>query len=377
MSLQITKMFVPQSKYNIKCPYSMVPEYVTIHNTYNDASAMSEISYMISNNNQVSYHYAVDDIRAVQGIPEDQNTWNAGDGGSGKGNRKSIAIEICYSKSGGDRFTKAEQNAAYLAAAILKQRGWDISHLRKHQDWSGKYCPHRTLDMGWERFVSMVQSYLTGASQVVQNQVTITGNELYRVRKSWSDTSSQIGAYTNLDNAKAACIQGYSIYNKSGNVVYQNPIPAPVPVKKEFIPVITYQVYANGQWYAPVTNLSDYAGDGRNPIRAVMIKTDVGSIKYRVHVKAAGRWYGYVTGYNPGDPNNGYAGDGRNDIDAIEVYYTTPDGYIYRVAKYRVAVKGVDYYSWQRDNETSNGQDGYAGCLGKPIVKLQVTTETA
>ena len=28
----------------------MTPEYITVHNTYNDASAMSEISYMLGNN---------------------------------------------------------------------------------------------------------------------------------------------------------------------------------------------------------------------------------------------------------------------------------------------------------------------------------------
>ena len=59
------------------------------------------------------------------------------------------------------------------------------------------------------------------------------------------------------------------------------------------------------------------------------------------------------------DGNNGYAGDKRNDIDAVEVYYTTPSGYICKKAKYRLAPVGKGYYSWQYDNETSNGQDGY------------------
>ena len=53
--MQITKMLVPESKYNIKCPYEMTPEVIVIHNTANDASAMSEISYMIGNNNKVLY----------------------------------------------------------------------------------------------------------------------------------------------------------------------------------------------------------------------------------------------------------------------------------------------------------------------------------
>lgn len=30
------------------------------------------------------------------------------------------------------------------------------------------------------------------------------------------------------------------------------------------------------------------------------------------------------------------------------------------------------YYSWQFDNETENGQDGYAGCFGVAIDKFQL-----
>ena len=59
--IQIIKNLVPRSKYGIKCPYKMTPEYITVHNTANDASAKNEIQYMITNNNEVSFHFAVDD----------------------------------------------------------------------------------------------------------------------------------------------------------------------------------------------------------------------------------------------------------------------------------------------------------------------------
>ena len=133
-NLTITAVECPQNKYSIKCPYSMTPQYITVHNTANDATAMNEISYMLRNNNQVSFHYAVDETRAVQGIPLNRNAWHAGDGGKGTGNRKSIGIEICYSKSGGDRFLKAEKNAAILVAKLLKQYGWGIEKVKRHKD---------------------------------------------------------------------------------------------------------------------------------------------------------------------------------------------------------------------------------------------------
>ena len=140
MSLIIKKMPMPSDKIPYKCPYLMNPTRIVIHNTANDASALNEIKYMQSNTREVSFHYAVDDKMAVQGIDLWRNAWHAGDGPDGVGNRQGIAIEICYSKSGGPRFIKAEQNAAELAAQLLLDFGWGIDKITKHQDYANKYC---------------------------------------------------------------------------------------------------------------------------------------------------------------------------------------------------------------------------------------------
>ena len=167
--MNVIKNLVSQSKYSIKCPYSMTPEFIVVHNTANDASAANEVKYMISNNNQVSFHFAVDDKEIVQGLPLDRNAWACGDGGNGKGNRKGIQIEICYSKNGGGRFENAEKNAAKFIAQLLKERGWGVDKVKKHQDFSNKYCPHRTLDKGWASFVNMIKDYLNELNKPVQS----------------------------------------------------------------------------------------------------------------------------------------------------------------------------------------------------------------
>ena len=149
MTYTFKQNLVSKDKYSIKCPNAMNAEFIVVHNTANDASAENEISYMISNNNEVSYHYAVDDKEVIQGLPIDRNAWACGDGSNGKGNRKGIQIEICYSKSGGARFENAEKNAAKFIAQLLKERGWGVDKVKKHQDFANKYCPHRTLDKGW------------------------------------------------------------------------------------------------------------------------------------------------------------------------------------------------------------------------------------
>jgi hypothetical protein len=163
---------------------------------------------MKRNNNEVSFHYAVDDKEVVQGIPENRNAWHSGDGGNGKGNREGIAIEICYSKSGGEKFTKAEENAVELIVDILKRYGWGVDKVTKHQDYNGKYCPHRTLDLGWDRFIKMIEAKL--------NPVI----PLYRVRKSWDDAKSQVGAFRVLKNAKTVCKPGYYVFDENGKIVY-------------------------------------------------------------------------------------------------------------------------------------------------------------
>ena len=194
--MNIIKNLVSQDKYNVKCPYTMQPSRIVVHNTANDASARNEIAYMISNNQEVSFHYAVDDKEVVQGIPENRNAWHSGDGEHGTGNREGVAIEICYSKSGGDRFIQAEKNAVELIVDILKRYGWGVDKVTKHQDYNGKYCPHRTLDMGWSRFIKMIEAKMN--------------SKLYRV---------QVGAFANRANAEKLLNElkskGYSAFIKT------------------------------------------------------------------------------------------------------------------------------------------------------------------
>ena len=158
--MSLIQRLISPDKYSIKCPYTMTPKGICIHNTANDATASNEVAYMQSNNNEVSFHIAIDDVEAIQAIPFNRNTWHAGDGGSGQGNRNYISIEICYSKSGGLKFINAEKRAAKEVAALLKQYGWTINNVKKHRDFSNKYCPHLTLDLGWQRFLNMIQAEL-------------------------------------------------------------------------------------------------------------------------------------------------------------------------------------------------------------------------
>jgi len=61
---------------------------------------------------------------------------------------------------------------------------------------------------------------ITGVDPRYTSNTINSSSIIYRVRKSWSDTSSQIGAYSSLDNAKNACKSGYYVFDGNGNIVY-------------------------------------------------------------------------------------------------------------------------------------------------------------
>ena len=211
---------------------------VTVHNTdwirvangTTPAEQYTRATYN-GNMNDVRVHYYVDHVCAWQNLPHDLSGWHAADG-SGNGNRKTIAIECIMSSTYNDKDKKSEDNCARLAAELLKKYNLDINHLYTHTHWlnvrdgkSGsvdylntaknpyKTCPLYILPH-WAEFKKKVQSYMNSGS---------TAKQLYRVRKSWSDAKSQIGAYSSLENAKKACKAGYSVFDEKGNAVF--PVP--------------------------------------------------------------------------------------------------------------------------------------------------------
>lgn len=199
---------VSSNKYSIKSPFTMVAEGICVHNTYNDAPSKNESSYHNSNNNQVSFHIAIDDVEAIEVVPLNRNAWAAGDG-NGAGNRKHIHIEICYSKSGGTKYQKAEENAVQLIAKMLKERGWGVNKVKKHQDFSGKYCPHRILDeKSWTSFLQRIEEAMKDKKDYSkQLGYDVKGSKAYRLHTT---------AYSDKKTAEQAVIHfvkdGYMKY---------------------------------------------------------------------------------------------------------------------------------------------------------------------
>lgn len=187
------EMLVSSSKWDIKAPYAMSPKKITIHNTDNSASANNEVSYMIGNNSETGFHTAIDEKEAVQGIPYNRNAWHSGDGGNGYGNRNTIGIEICknYDRNTGstnlssaqqDEYTRSEANAIKYVAGLCIQLGIvaNTENIKRHYDWSGKWCPSKILNEGrWNIVQSLIigeYNRLKGGGAVIPNPPTGGGN---------------------------------------------------------------------------------------------------------------------------------------------------------------------------------------------------------
>ena len=154
----IRKVELDKSKYNIKCPRYRNPKGIAVHNTANDAPAVNEVAYMQRNSDYVSFHAAIDDKEVIECLPFERSCFATGDGANGEGNINYLSFEICYSKSGGAKYNQAEENAVWYIAKVMNDYEFPMSELKKHQDFSGKNCPHRILEeKRWESFVDRVR----------------------------------------------------------------------------------------------------------------------------------------------------------------------------------------------------------------------------
>ena len=299
--IPIVKQLVPESKWGIKCPYEMTPTRIVVHNTANDATARNEIAYMTNNDYETSFHYAVDDKEIVQGIEENRNGWHASDG-NGKGNREGIAIEICYSKSGGERFIKAEQNAVDLIVDILKRYGWGIDRVTKHQDYGNhKYCPHRTLDMGWDRFLNMIKAKLE--DKPVSNEV----NVYYRVKTQKHGWLPEVKNLEDYAGWQGSPITDVAIRVDKGSIKYRVS-----PKGQNFLPYVT--------GYNIKDSINGYAGNGK-PIDRIEVyyytPNDIRPYK-KIYYRANG-----LPWQSDNDKNSkmdGYAGIIGQNITKLEMY---------------------------------------------------------
>lgn len=204
----------------------------------------------ITNQNKAGVEKAVhayigaEDI-VYQCLPFNIMGWHAG----GKANATHIGVEMtepdCITYIKGATFTcsdvaaatahaeKTYKTAVELFAYLCKEYELNpltdiISHAEGHARGVASNhadCEHLWEQLGMSHTMNSFRADVKAAmGELPQTTTTSTSSSsgYYRVRKSWADSKSQIGAFKNLDYAKAAADKaaGYYVFDESGKAIY-------------------------------------------------------------------------------------------------------------------------------------------------------------
>lgn len=214
---------------------SRTVSYIVMHYTGNSKdTAYANANYFQGANRGASAHFFVDDNNIYQSVELRDVAWHCGAKvyyHSGCRNMNAIGIEMCCTAGNYKISSRTITNGAHLCANMCRRVGITAAtvdtYVLRHYDVTHKSCPAQMSDGGasdgdWIAFKEQVKAILGGATTSISKPAT-TKKPMYRVRKEWKDSKSQVGAYTSLKNATKACDKagsGYEVYDESGKVVY-------------------------------------------------------------------------------------------------------------------------------------------------------------
>ena len=214
-------------------------KYLAIHYTAGvsckSGSAASCASWFGNPNAGGSADYIVDEGGLVQYNPDPKNRYCWAVGGSKYNtqggrlygiakNANCVSLEICsgnkvgkitYPNDPNYYFTTAVEAKAIEATKYLMELyGIDADHVIRHYDVNGKCCPGV---IGWNKDSGSEDKW-----NAFHEAIGGAPIKWYRIRLAWDKPETQVGAYINLDKAKADCPAGDSVFDDTGKVVYTN-----------------------------------------------------------------------------------------------------------------------------------------------------------
>ena len=195
--------------------------------------------------------------------PKTAVVWHCGGGLQGSGghsfhgictNFNSIGIEcgVCYTDTSvkdasGDSdqwyfTTETQESLVWLVSKLMDEYGISLDHVIRHYDVTGKTCPNPYVKNNklrsswtWEEFKSRLAEYRKSGGYVAEGSgsasAPVTEDAWYRVRKSWGDAASQVGAFKVLENAKACADEhpGTYVFDPDGVKIYTPKSSVAVP----------------------------------------------------------------------------------------------------------------------------------------------------
>ena len=219
-------------------------------------------------------------VATYQCLPWDHRGWHAG----GSANNTHIGFEICEDDlTDGAYFAKVYKEAVELCAYLCRQYGLTEKNIICHSEGYKQSVASNHGDvMHWfpkhgksmDTFRAEVKTLLaTDAKEdepAQEETPAVTYPEkltsgYYRVRKTWKDTKSQVGAYRVLKNANVAADKnpGTYVFSNDGVAIY--PVAAPAEetyrihtvVKGDSLWDIAKKYLGDGSRYPEIKTLND------------------------------------------------------------------------------------------------------------------------
>lgn len=230
---------------------------ITIHHIAGNLSVEACGNVFATTDRQASSNYGVgSDGRIGLYVEEKNRAWTS----SNRDNdNRAVTLEVA--NDGGSPnwhvSDKALQATIDLCVDICKRNGiarlnytGDKSgNLTMHKWFSNTLCPGPYLESKFPYIAEEVNKRLGSetpkkeetAPPKTETSAPVHEDEIYRVRRSWEDSKSQIGAYISLRWAKITADKhyGYKVYNSAGKCVYPEdaPVEKPKPVYNMLVQV--------------------------------------------------------------------------------------------------------------------------------------------
>lgn len=228
---------------------------ITIHHMAGNLS-VETCANVFNGNRQASSNYGIgSDGRIGLYVEEHNRAWTSS---SSWNDSQAVTIEVANDTLAPTWSVSAKAMASLINLCVdickrngipkLVYTGDKNGTLTLHRFYANTCCPGPYIESKISYICNEVNRRLNGGS--VQTPSTGGSKNLYRVRKSWGDAKSQLGAFGVLENAKAMVNKnpGYKVFDHDGNVVY--PVSAPAQPGKSLDQVahdVITGKYGNGE----------------------------------------------------------------------------------------------------------------------------------
>lgn len=180
--VNIERDLIPRGVHARRYRRYMKPRYITIHSTQNFAYGADARKHSLAlkrgklraykrrGGNRIGYlvwHYTIDQSRAVQHLPDNEQGEHADF--DGPGNNYSLGLEMCENR--GNSRSRTIERTAKLTAYLMHKHKIPLRRVVPHYHWKRrglskphKNCPHFLLDNGrpgrkWRWFLRKVNAY--------------------------------------------------------------------------------------------------------------------------------------------------------------------------------------------------------------------------